>query len=169
MISESTSKLKVSSFPDIAQSSGTFEIILPSSKREKSSSFTSKSILTSHLSKIKIIFSTPSFEKRTSAATSDLELFNSADCEEYIQACLPKDPNFSIGFEPFILTRSEFNMFEDNISTSSFLKELVTTSSDKINEKLDSNLILAAKGLIVSPSLRSKKMFVSTSEELCLE
>ena len=85
--------------------------------------FASKANLNYCPSNNKINFRVSHFEKDTSAETSDLGSVNSTYHEDYFHGCEYKDINLNIKFENFVLTKSEDNPFEDDISTSYFLKK----------------------------------------------
>ena len=76
------------------------------------------------------------FEKHLLDSTSDLELANITGKEPFYGR-ENDEHNLDIEFDPFVLTYSKDSTFEDNLSTSSFLKELSRTSSDEISAKLD--------------------------------
>ena len=111
----------------------------------------------------------PCFETHASATTSKLESVNSDDYEEPLPAYLSKDLDLSIEFKPFGLTHSEDKPFEHDISTSYFVKEIVTNSSNKIDSKLDIILTLATKDSKASPSLSSEKSFSPSRGDFSLE
>ena len=74
------------------------------------------------------------FENHTSAATSDPKSVNIIDRKGPLHSYEFEEPNLIIKFEPFVLNHFKDNAFEEDIITSSFLKELVTTSFDNANE-----------------------------------
>ena len=163
-------RLVLSSFPVInllkKTSSFRFETRPALTSSSFSSSISLKSDLTSFPPRVNMIFSTPSFKKHDLAVTSNLDSANSADFEDNPHAYEHKDPNVNIEFEPFVLIRSKNKAFEDEIITSSFLKELATASSNKANEKLDRILASETKDSIDYPSLSSNVSFAPASRDL---
>ena len=78
-----------------------------------------------------------SFEKVLSSITSDLVLVNSADYEDPVHEHDQENPNLNVDFDHFVLTRSEERTFENDLSSPSFLKEIVEMSSNEASTKLD--------------------------------
>ena len=102
-----------------------------------SSSFASKDDLTSYSSSTKINFDSSFFEHHISDVISDLDLDNSTDHEDSLHDYELEGPNLNIDFEPFFMTRYEDTTFADDISTSSFLKDIITIFCSKISTKLN--------------------------------
>ena len=93
--------------------------------------------MTSYSSNTKINLDSSFFEHHISDVISDLELDNSTDHEDSLHNYELEGPILNVEFEPFFMTRYEDTIFADDLSTSSFLKDVITTSSRKISEKLN--------------------------------
>ena len=100
-----------------------------------SSSFASKDDLTCYLFNDNIKFDPSIFENHLSAASSDLELVNSTNCEDFLHECDLEESNLNVLFEPFIMPQTEDTIFTDNFTTSSFVKDIIETSSREIKQK----------------------------------
>ena len=102
-------------------------------------------------------FRVQSFETHALAATSGLDVVNVTDLKASLRVHDPEDPNVNIEFEPCVLTHSEGKAFEDDIRTSSFIKEISAASSDEVHEKSRNILTSAAKDSAASTSLIFEK------------
>ena len=91
--------------------------------------------------------------------TSNLESVNSYDYQELLHDHGPEKTILRIELETFALPRLEEIISHDRISTSSFLQELITASSNELNEKLDYFLTSAVEESTTSHSLSSDTSF----------
>ena len=102
-----------------------------------SSSFELEDDSTSHLSRDKINFDPPIFENYLSDVIYNLDSVNSADFEDSLHEFKLEESNLKVEFETFIMPHAEDAMFIYDLNTSSFLKEIIETSS--INTRAKSN------------------------------
>ena len=75
----------------------------------------------------------------------DLDLFNNADCKDSLHDYKLEESNLNVEFEPFILDHYEENAFTCDLTTSSFIKKIIETSSGKLDKKLKETLTLFEK------------------------
>ena len=75
----------------------------------------------------------------------DLKSVNSTDREDFLYDHDLEGPNLRIEFEPFAITHSEDAISADDLSTSSFVKDIISTSSRKMNAKSNEMLTSAAE------------------------
>ena len=107
-------------------------------------------------------------KKHTLAEISDLEAVIISDHEELLYGYEHDEPNLTIHFDSLALTYSKDDFFEDGIVTS-FVEELVATSSNETNEKLCMILTSASNDSTAIPSLSSEKSFEPASGEMSSE
>ena len=93
--------------------------------------FASKEDLTSYSSSTKINFDSSFFEHHLSAVISDLESVNITVYEDCLHEYELEELNLNVDFDSFVMTRSEDIIFADDLSTSSFLKGIITFSCSK--------------------------------------
>ena len=71
---------------------------------------------------------------------SDLDSVNSADFEDFLHEFNLEESKLEIEFETFIMPHTEGNIFTDDLTTSSFIKDIIETSSRKIRANLNKML-----------------------------
>ena len=101
-----------------------------------SSSFESENDSTSCSSRDKINVDPVIFENHILVATSDVKSVNSADFKDSFHEWNIEKSNLNVEFEHFIMPHTEDTNFTGDFTISSFVKEIVETSSGKISEKL---------------------------------
>ena len=92
--------------------------------------------LTLYLSSISTNLGLLLFEQRLSAAASDLKSASSDNHEECHFHCGTQEPILRANFEPFGLALHKIATLEDNLSTSSFLDQLLAETFKKIDDNL---------------------------------
>ena len=106
-----------------------------------STSFESEDDSTSCSSSNKINFDPSIFKRYIFAAAYDLESVNNADHEDSLHECDLKESNLSVEFNPFIITHTNDTIFANGLTTSSFVKDIIESSSREIREKLNKIVI----------------------------
>ena len=76
-----------------------------------------------------------SFEQHITAVASDLESANREDCEEGPSIVEDKELCMNMSFNNLDLAKS-ITTNRNDMSTSSFIEDLIATSSNKLNAKL---------------------------------
>ena len=61
---------------------------------------------------------------------SDLESVNTAHGEDSLRDCKLEEPNLNVEFEPFFIPHTEDTIFAYDLTTSSFLKNIIETYSN---------------------------------------
>ena len=72
-----------------------------------------------------------------------IESVDSAEFKEPLYDYEHDHSNLDNEFEPFVSVGSKYSTFKDDLSTSSYLEQLASTASIKIDCKLDEMLTLA--------------------------
>ena len=87
------------------------------------------------------------FENHIFIDSSDLESVNSTDYEDSLHEWNIGESNLNVEFEPFIMTHTKDTIFTDDLTTSSFIKEIIKTSS-KNKQEVKRNLEFIRKRFI---------------------
>ena len=97
---------------------------------------------------------------------SDLESVDSANYEEPLINCNPAGINLFIKLETIVLACLEDRNFEDDVSTYSFLENLIEDTSNKRCCKLDENLLLATEDSDCFSYCSPEKSFTAASGKI---